>query len=289
MKHSGIISLLLLCFFSCTEEIILHTDNSDPMVIIYGELTDEWMHQSVKITRSSPYFDTQPNTGVSGAKVSITSSEAKIYELFENDTVPGLYVTSAEWAVKAGVTYTLKVEMDSDSGKKSYEATTTILPPIEIDSITITTINIQEFKTYTLNLYGNEPEGEDFYLCKYSVRDSLITTRISRYQMLDDVMFDGQYINGFPLTFFDDIENQEKYPEGRREHVVYLGSGDKVELQMSKVSKAYFEFITGCQREMRGSNPFFGGPAANIVTNISNGGGGFFTGYCISRAEVIRP
>jgi hypothetical protein len=102
-------------------------------------------------------------------------------------------------------------------------------------------------------------------------------------------MFDGQSIYGSPLTIFDSIENQEKDPEERREYSVYLGPGDKIELQMSKVSKAYFEFITGCQREMRGSNPFFGGPSANIVTNITNGGCGFFTGYCISKAVALTP
>ena len=289
MERSYIIFLLLFLFFSCTEEITIRTDNSKPVVVIYGELTNEMKRQSVKITWSSPYFDTQVNDGTSGARVRIISSDTKIYELFENETIPCLYETETEWAVEAGITYLLQVEVDLDGNKKTYEASTTILPPIIVDSITIVPMNVLGRKNYTVNLYGNEPEGEDFYLCKYSIGDSLITTKISRYEMFDDTLFDGQYMGGSALTFFDSMENREKDSERRREQTVYLETGNKVEVQISTVSKSYFEFITGCQREMRGSNPFFGGPPVNIVTNITNGGVGFFTGYCISKAEAITP
>ena len=203
--------LLSILFFSCTEEITIHTDNSEPVVVIYGELTDNFTHQSVKITWSSPYFDSQPNTGISDATVTITSSNAETYELFENDTVPGLYETKTKWAAEVGVTYLLKVEIDSDGDVETYEASTTILPLVDVDSITVVPINLMGHKHYTINLYGNEPEGEDFYLCKFSAIDSLITTKISQYLMLDDVMFDGQYVDGFILTLFDSRENWEKF------------------------------------------------------------------------------
>jgi len=284
-----ILTILLFSFFSCTENITIHTKNSPPVIVIYGELTNEFTHQSINITWSSPYFDALPNAGVSGASVKITRSDSEIYELFENDTVPGLYETETKWAVTDGVTYSLKVDVNSDGNKKTYEATTTIFPSNGLDSIKIVPNSMMGRKNYLLYLYGNEPEGKDFYLCKYVVRDSLITTKISRYNMLDDIMFNGQYINGVPLMSFGSIENWEKDPEERREYSIYLASGDKVELQMSKVSKEYFDFVTQCQRGMRGSNPFFGGPPANIITNISNGGCGFFTGYCINKAETVTP
>ena len=278
-----------MLLFSCTEEITIHTDNSKPVVVIYGILTDEFTYKSIKITRSSPYFDNQPDAGISGATVKITGSDSNTYEFFENDSVPGLYETKTQWAAIAGVSYSLKVEVNSDDGKKTYEASTTILPPIEIDSITINAVDIMGNKRYALNLYLNDPEGEDFYLCKYLVKDSLVNSNISRYRMLDDTMFDGQYLNGFTLMFFEDIKDREADSEETRKHSVYLDSEDKVELQMSRVTKGYFDFVTQCRREMNGSNPFFGGPPANIVTNITNGGVGYFSGYCISRSEAIAP
>jgi hypothetical protein len=38
---------------------------------------------------------------------------------------------------------------------------------------------------------------------------------------------------------------------------------------------------------MSGENPFFGGPASNIITNISNGGRGFFTTYPLSTTKTV--
>ena len=289
MKYVIAFLVFIIFFFSCTEEITIHTDNSKPVVVIYGILTDEFTYKNIKITWSSPYFDSQPNVGISGATVRITSSNAESYEFFENDTVPGLYETKTKWPAVAGVSYSLNVEVDPEGNKKTYGASTTILPPIEIDSIKIVPVNILENKNYSVNLYGNEPEGEDFYLCKYLVRDSLISSKISRYRMLDDVIFDGQYVNGFTLVFFDSIENWKKDSEERRKNSVYLEQGDKIELQMSRVTKGYFDFVTQCQREMSGSNPFFGGPSTNITTNITNGAAGYFSGYCICRAVAIVP
>ncbi|MCL2650586.1 MAG: DUF4249 domain-containing protein [Candidatus Azobacteroides sp.] len=283
------ISMLLFLSFSCTEDITIHTDNSKPVVVIYGILTDEFTQKSVKVTWSSPYFDTQPNVGISGATVKVTGSNDKTYEFFENDTVPGLYETKTKWAAETGVSYSLKVEINSDGDNNIYEASTTIFPSLGLDSIKIVPVEMMGHKNYSVNLYGNEPEGEDFYLCKFSVRDSLISSKLSKYLILDDVMFDGQYVSGLTLKFFDSIDNWATDSEERRKNSVYLASGDKVELQMSKIPKGYFEFITQCQREMEGSNPFFGGPPANITSNISNGGAGYFSGYCISRAEAITP
>ncbi len=290
MKHL-IIPLLIFCFFSCTEEITIHTDNSDPVIVIYGELTNNLDYQSVTVKRSSPYFDDEPNAGIPEAIVTISTSNAEVYELLENDTVPGLYQTTTKWAVQPGVTYSLKVEVDFnlDGQKEVYESSTSILSSTGIDSITVVPLNIMGHFNYSVNLYGYESPGEDFYLCKYLVNDSLISTKISKYQTLNDILFDGQYVDGLTLTYFGDISEKNTDSEEQQKNNTYLRSGDKVELQMSKISKGYFNFIVDCRREMRGSNPFFGGPPANITTNITNGGIGFFSGYCINKASKIVP
>ena len=283
--------LFILSVYSCTEEITIHTDNSEPVIVIYGALTDEIKHQSITIGKSSPYFDNQSNPVISGAIVTITDSNNKVYELIEDGDVLGLYATATEWAVKEGFTYSLRVEVDFDSDgvKDIYEASTTILPTIEIDSISIVPIRIMGHANYAVNLYGVETPGQDFYLCKYTVNDSLVREKISEYQVLDDKLFNNQYIDGITLTFFDDITEWETDSEENRKRSVYLRSGDKVGLQMSRIPEGYFNFINQCRRGMNGSNPFFGGPPANITTNISNGGVGYFSGYCINKAETITP
>ncbi len=286
-----IISLLLVFFFSCTEDITIHTDDSEPVIVIYGVLTDDVAFHQVRISRSAPYFNEQSNPVVSDAKVQITSSNSDIYNFVESNITPGLYETTTEWAAVAGVTYTLKVEVDfnGDGVEETYEASTSILSSIPIDSITVVPVKIMGHNNYNVNLYGQEPAGEDFYLCRYLVNDSLISNKISEYRMLDDVMFDGQYVNGLSIERFDNISERDNDSEEQRKNSVYIKSGDKIELQMSRVSKGYYDFITQCQYGMRGPNPFFGGSPSNVTTNISHGGVGYFSGYCISRADAITP
>lgn len=281
------------CFilFSCTAPIEIDTGNSEPVIVINGTLTDEYKQQEIRISRSSPYFDDQPNTIVSGAIVKITTSSGNSYHLIENDSIAGLYQTSTKWSAQAGVSYFLSVEIDFDSDGVAdiYEASTTIIAPIQLDSIKIIPMNIMGHKNYALNVYAMDSPEHDYYLCKFLVNDTLISTKISRYYTIDDIIFNGQYVNGAILRYFDNIDNRETDTDEQRKNSDYLSPGDKVELEMSRISKGYHNFINQCQKEMNGENPFFGGPASNITTNINNGGVGYFAGYCIMKANTVVP
>lgn len=279
---------LLLFLVGCTEAIDIHTDNSEPVIVIYGTITDEIKQQEVRITRSSPYFDDKSNPSISGAKVTITSSENKVYKLEEDESNPGYYRSLISWAAKVGVEYTLDVEVDFDDDgvMDNYQAATQILPTVTLDSIKIVPMTIMGHANYALNIYGEEPPTEDFYLFKFNINDSLYTKKISQFIVSDDVMFSGQYINGITINYFNDISEWEDDSDEQRKNSIYIKTGDKVEAQMSSVPKGYYDFIIQCWSEMNGENPMFGGPASNITTNISNGGVGFFTGYCITRTST---
>jgi hypothetical protein len=83
------------------------------------------------------------------------------------------------------------------------------------------------------------------------------------------------------LEQYDDDDDDDR--ERRR---VYLAVGDTVAFSLFHIERGYYDFIGQCQDEMSGENPFFGGPASNIVTNISNGGFGYFTAYAGCAAET---
>ncbi len=286
--------LFAACFFplvfsACTVPIDIDTDDTEPVIVIIGALTDEYKTQEVRISRSSPYFSDQKNGVVSGAVVSITTSGNQVYELVENPSVPGLYQTTVEWAAQAGSSYFLRVEVDFDSDgvKDVYEASTTVLYTQNIDSIKIVPMEIMGHENYALNIYAQDSPEHDYYLYKFAINDTLISTKISKYYTVDDLVFNGSYIDGSTLRYFDSVDNWGTDTEDQRKRSDYLKSEDKVELQMSKISKDYHDFINQCQKEMYGENPFFGGPASNIITNISNGGVGYFSGYCIKRSSAF--
>ena len=284
MKNTLYIFSLFIFLIGCTEPIEIKTNDSEPVIVIYGVLTDVLEQQSVRITRSAPYFSNEPNPAVSGAEVIITSSEGDEFQLFENVKNPGTYFSENKWAAQSGVYYTLNVNVDFNRTGiiDNYQASTIFAPTVFLDSIKIVPIHIMGHFNHALNIYGQDSEAEEYYLFRVLVNDSLATTMLSQYLLTDDIMFNGQYIDGLTINYYGDISEWETDSEEQRRNSIYLQAGDKVEVKISSIPKAYYDFIIQCQNQMRGENPMFGGPASNISTNISNGGVGFFTGYCTS-------
>ena len=281
----------LTALTSCTALIDIDTDDSEPIIVIYGTITDELRQQEVQISRSSPYFQNEPNASISRAIVTIESSDNKTYELFEIDTVPGLYRSFSPWAVTPGVTYNLKVQVDfdGDGHLDVYTASSTVPVKVHTDSIKLVPMNIMGYKNYAFNIYAPDSPDEDYYLFKYILNDTLATYKISTYRVADDKGINGQYISGLTIDYLGHIDNWETDSEDQRKRSIYLKPADVMILEISSIPKGYFDFINQCRREMRGENPIFGGPASNITTNISNGGCGFFSAYCISQSTAIVP
>ncbi|MDR1582599.1 MAG: DUF4249 domain-containing protein [Prevotellaceae bacterium] len=294
-KYLLIPIFIVSLFASCVEPFDIKTDNSPPVIVIYGYLTDELTFHTIKVSVSSPYFDKMLNKGVSGAIVKITSSENEVFNFREIDSIPGMYLTETKVAGIPGMTYSLsvKTDFDNDGVKESYTATSTMLSATDVDSINIKDIKLMGSKLYNLNLYAQDPPTEDYYLGRYKLNDSIILFSINRLSPMQDIAFNGQYLNGLTIQRFWDISEKERVEdedededdvERRR---VYLRPGDTITLSLSRIERGYYDFINQCQKEMNGENPFFGGPASNIITNISNGGLGYFTTYAFSTVKTV--
>jgi hypothetical protein len=286
---AGLTVIFFFAFFlACTAPFDIQTDDSPPVIVIYGVLTDEVKYQEVKISRSSPYFDDQPNVGISGANVTVRSSDETVYLFSENDSIPGLYHSQLRFGVRPGSAYALTVEVDFDKDgiPDRYEASTEISPVPVIDSLTIEPVEIFGHKNHLLYIHAQDPPEKDFYLFNIFYNDSLITEKITDLLVSDDELINNQYIEA-DIYLFDDISEWEKDTEERRKRSVYLKSGDQVTVELGLISEGYFDFINQCQQGKNGENPMFGGPASNIITNISNGGAGYFTGYCTSKGRIV--
>jgi hypothetical protein len=281
---------------SCVEPFNIETDDSPPVIVIYGYLTNELSFHSIKVSASSPYFDLSLNKGISGATVKITSSNNEVFNFKEMDSIPGLYVTANKVAGIPGTTYLLSVKTDFDNDGKDeiYTATSTMLNAVEVDSIEIKNMNMMGYLFYSLNLYAQDTPAEDYYFGKYQINDSVVLFNINQLSPMSDIAFNGQYIKGMMIQRFWDIDEKERIENeddeedvGRIRRRVYLSPGDTVTFSLCHIEKGYYDFIVQCQKEMSGENPFFGGPASNIVTNISSGGLGYFTTYVIHTVETV--
>jgi hypothetical protein len=287
---------LLVFFFvlflsSCEEPFDIDTDDAPPVIVIYGNFTNERTYHSINVSVSSPYFDPQPNRGISDAEVWIKSSAGDVYGFIENDTVPGLYQTIDKVAGIPDLAYTLsvKVDFDNDGIKEIYTATSYMLTPTEIDFVRIQSLSMMGRKSYAMYLYSQDAPTEDYYLSRYKVNDTLVLDKLSRTSLMSDRTFNGQYMNAMLLHMFGDIDdrNEERDENGDENRRVYLSLGDVVTLSFGRIEKGYYNFINQCTNEMRGESPFFGSPASNIITNISHGGRGYFACYPLTSIEII--
>jgi len=105
----------------------------------------------------------------------------------------------------------------------------------------------------------------------------MITDTITEIGISDDRFFNGNYTYGAPVYHLS-----EKNP------VEALNPGDTVTLMMSSITKEYYNFIVELMDEtFEFRNPLFSGPPANISTNISNDGVGFFAAYSTTYSTTI--
>jgi hypothetical protein len=102
-----------------------------------------------------------------------------------------------------------------------------------------------------------------------------MTDSITRKVVSDDKFYNGSYMNGVDVIYINNKHAWERlYP------------GDVITLQMSGITKEYFDFVN--QVQQAGYNlPFFTGPPANVQGNVTNGGIGFFAAWSNSFATAI--
>lgn len=282
------LSGMMLFLMSCTEQIDIDTADSEPVMVIYGCITNKPEYQKIYLSRSAPYFQDTHNDKISGASVKVISSENDIWEFEEDSRETGTYISNGMVNGIAGQSYTLCVEYDfnKDGVMEQYFSTTTMQPPFIADSVLINRTQMSGKNLYTANLYGQEQNGQDYYCSRCYVNDSLVSVKITRYWTFDDKMYEGQYLSGLPVYFFADKQERDKYSDDEADKLTFIGKGDKVSVEMIKIERGYYNFLNQC-REGEGGESIFGGPPANIISNITNGGIGFFTAFSPFRVETI--
>ena len=81
-------------FSACTEDITIKTDNSAPVLVVYGTLTDQLKKQEIQLSSSSGYFDAEANKRISGATVTLqedSNNVVRTYNLIEDSSKRGVY------------------------------------------------------------------------------------------------------------------------------------------------------------------------------------------------------
>ena len=279
----------LVALTACTTNITLDVDDAKPILVIYGTLNDQLSYQQIKLSSSIGYFSNDKNKKISDAEVTITTSKGISYLLTEDKNEPGTYKTKDQMAGVPRESYRLKVLVDfnEDGEKETYEAEATMTEPVKMDEVRMPKEELPGYHYFSVNLYGQEPAGDNYYVCQYQVNETTYS-RISKMFVFNDLALDNQYIKGQSIGHLFDAVDKDKYKDDKDfKNLVFVNENDKVKLYISNITKGYYNFLTQCQSGREGENPFFGGPLSNITTNIKGGAVGYFTAYTTSISECI--
>lgn len=276
-KYIILVFVLSVTIYSCTEKIDINLDESYIRLVVDGAITTDTMVHTIKLKTTSSYFYNEPPPVVKGAQVSITDGTFT-YKLKEDSA--GNYRTDPSVYGIGGRTYTLNIKLSTPIGGYSdYSAVSTLYSIGPLDSVGLvyhpdwSDLGIWEVKCYV-----QEPPTVDFYRFMILRNNNMLTDSLSEWFITDDKFFNGNYTNGATVAYLQ----QGSPNEG-------LNPGDTVTVEVNSIGKEYYNFLLEAQAEIRGSNPLFSGPPANIRGNINNGAIGFFAAYSATRSYAITP
>ncbi len=254
--------LILLAANSCQKVVNLQLDNAVTQIVIEGNITNVRGTQTVTISQSVPFTNSNSFPPVSGATVTINDDKGNSYKLTESTTVHGTY-SIASLAGKSGSTYTLTVVANG----QTYTASSTMPGPVFYQPLSY---NNDTFKTgsqlITVNFMDplNVPNQYRFVLYVNNVQAKAIFVS-------NDLFTDGGsvdinlYQNDFTIV-----------------------KGDNILVEEQGIDQNMFNYwFSLSQQQDNGSG--VGTTPANPPSNLSNGALGYFSAHTeVQQGTVIQ-
>ena len=235
------------------------------------------MAHQVRLTKSADFLDGTESPGVTGATVFIIGGSDSV--LLEEDD-PGFYFTPKDFAAKFNTQYTLviqNVDINEDGVTEEYTATDEMTYLVPVDSINLMRTYIEEPQRYFVGvmLFTLDPPEQNNYLFKSVINGKPLHESVTDWGLTNDEFFNGNYTSGIVVKYLDQTDSTE-----------ILKPGDVFTLEQIQISNAFYDFLQAVNLESFGNIPLFSGPPANIVSNVSNNGIGFFSCLAITRASA---
>jgi hypothetical protein len=230
------------------------------------------------------YFATTKPEGISNAAVSI-SCDNEVFELEESPDDPGLYLTSPDVYGTSGKTYTLRIFLDfhGDGTTEEFEAASYLPFPATLDSAAVIPFPAVKNHLQVL-IWGKLPEESSNNFSFHFYRNGMvINDSLRNFHVVQDDYIETKEIKSLSVFFLDQEDDRHR-----------LLPGDTLAVQVSSITSEYTAFIENARSELFGTIPLFGGPPANVKTNIrclspgsETGISGFFTAYSIRGTTTI--
>ncbi len=267
-----ILSTIALILVSCSDVIDVEVQNAPPRLTIEASL--DWEkgttgnEQTIKLSTSTPYFDKNRITEVTGASVKVTN-DSNGQEFVFVDQNNGMYTTSSFIPI-LNQAYTLEVIYLGET----YTATETMMPVVDITAITQSTEKGFSDTALEVNLIFTDPEDqENFYLFKFQKQGDLLPY----LEAAED-----EFVNGNEISWYFEKEDDDD------NNIEAFVPGDVVDIEFFGISERYFNYISLLIEQSEGVGLFSPLPVAlrgNCI-NLDNPEG-YAYGY-FRLTEVVK-
>ena len=258
LKQIFVFLISFIGLTSCQKVINIDLNSVSPQMVIEGNITDQPGRDTVSLSQTVNFSETNVFPPVTGANVTITDDLGNTEMLTEVSS--GKYVTSSIHGTP-GRTYTLSVTANG----KTYTANSKMPVPVNIDTL----INKQEGFGHETSWSARfvDPAGTDNYYALFLKINNVVQ---SNFSSADDHLRDG-----------DTIDMRIPIPRD-----LTLNPGDSVTVILESIDKNVREYFRLLRQLNR--NGIQSAPPANPVNNIK-GALGYFSAHADRKKILVIP
>jgi len=274
---SFLIISTVIGFIACEDKISPALEKADPILVVDAWINNLPETQTIVLTLTQPYLENTLPVGVSGATVSITDNQSKVYNFNETDK-PGYYSwkpIGGEVFGKIGNNYTLTIKLKGEifiSSSKMGRVPT-------VDSITFET----EKETGGTKMvtrgefWATDPVGVgDAYWIK-AFKNGILLNKPAEINFAYDAGFSpGGQTDGVvfitPIRRGINSRDKDESP-GATGNLSPFTEGDSINVQIHSISYPSFNYLNEVTLQTDrpgGFSELFARPLANVSTNIVN-------------------
>ena len=246
--------LILAVLASCTDVVDVEVQTGPERLVVEASL--DWEKgtngrvQTIRLRKSTPFFDEDNILDVTGASVTVTNDGSGTNFVF-TDQNDGSYSTTSFQPV-LGQSYTLRIEYNGEV----YTAQETMTPVTEITDVFQARDEGFDEELLEVHIVFTDPESEgDNYMFKFQRQGDLLP---------DLEVAEDEFVNGNEIDWWYEIEDEEDIPP--------FQAGDVVDIEMYGISRAYYDYIKILADQLGGVGIFETTPVAvkgNVVNKTS--------------------
>ncbi|HET6559859.1 MAG TPA: DUF4249 domain-containing protein [Prolixibacteraceae bacterium] len=265
LKYKTYIACILLMLFastSCEEVMDVELKDFKEVIVIEALMASGESPFTVKISKTTPYFNAPSGNPVSGAIVSVKTDKGNVK--FFTESKPGLYELHKTHALP-GFWYTMEVEYE---GVK-YTARSYMHEMVQIGDLGFTYFDgFGIFDSgYKVNTFIRDPVGiENYYRLKYFVNGK-VHTGLGNFSLYSDQLFDGKAI-------------------GLGQRSVVFKKTDTLTIELQSIDKATYDYFSTLE-SISGLDVLQSVSPSNPISNFDNGALGYFSAYTTDSKTVV--